>query len=60
MGLTLSTGAITIGGNSKDGFVTIDVIDMSAGIPAEHLPHGFERFYRADGSRSLRRASSDC
>jgi hypothetical protein len=27
----------TFGGNSKDGFVTIDVIDMSAGIPAELL-----------------------
>jgi signal transduction histidine kinase len=49
MGLALSTDSFTIGGSSKDAFVTIDVIDMSAGIPAEHLPHGFERFHRADG-----------
>ena len=45
MGLTLSTGSITFGGNSKDGFVTIDVIAMSAGIPAELLTTRVRTFW---------------
>lgn len=52
-------GTITVAGAvaSGDDRAVIEIIDTGAGIGAEHLPHIFERFYRADPARSRTRGS---
>ncbi len=55
---TPAGGHITLGAARKGSDVVFTVADDGEGIAAVHLPHLFERFYRADSARDRGRGGS--
>ncbi len=49
---TDADGRVEVGLSRRGDVAVIDLRDSAPGVPAEHLPHLFERLYRVESSRS--------
>jgi signal transduction histidine kinase len=47
---------ITLGAHTDGDAVVLSVSDQGAGIAPDHLPHVFDRFFKADASRTVRQS----
>jgi signal transduction histidine kinase len=45
-------GTVELSASTNDSDIVLSVRDSGDGIPPEHLPHVFERFYKVDAARS--------
>ena len=46
---TPAGGTVTLGAEAVNGNIVLTVHDTGVGIPADHLPHVFEKFFRVPG-----------
>jgi signal transduction histidine kinase len=45
-------GTIEVGAEVVDDSIRLSVVDSGEGIPLEHVPHVFDRFYKVDQARA--------
>ncbi|MEZ4646487.1 MAG: ATP-binding protein [Chloroflexota bacterium] len=55
---TPAGGAVSLSLSRTDGWAKLQVSDTGVGIPAQDIPHIFERFYRVDKARSRAQGGS--
>ncbi|MGD9388557.1 MAG: ATP-binding protein, partial [Gammaproteobacteria bacterium] len=49
---TDAPGRIEVAARREDGYAVLEISDSAPGVPDDALPRLFERFFRAEGSRS--------
>ncbi len=49
---TPSAGSLDVSWRAANGLAEVIIANSGPGIPAEHLPHIFDRFYRVDAARN--------
>jgi len=55
---SVAGGQVTVRARVSKGDLRLQVSDTGIGIPAEDIPHVFERFYRVEKARSRRRGGT--